>query len=144
MILAVVGVIVLGLALAVVVVGGLGPLRDASDEGDRLGERRELEGPHDLVTRALPARQGGEAFGDPVVGEGRHDPIVDLGGANVRVGRAMNGSGGGTRTHNILINSQALCQLSYPGMATEDSSARTRPMMQRWVVPHPRTGRCRR
>jgi hypothetical protein len=26
------------------------------------------------------------------------------------------GSGGGARTHDILINSQALCQLSYPGM----------------------------
>jgi hypothetical protein len=24
-------------------------------------------------------------------------------------------SGGGTRTHNITVNSRALCQLSYPG-----------------------------
>ena len=27
-----------------------------------------------------------------------------------------------------------LCQLSYPGMASDDSKARTRPMIRRWVV----------
>ena len=31
-------------------------------------------------------------------------------------------SGGGTRTHNLSVNSRMLCQLSYPGMASEDSS----------------------
>ena len=31
--------------------------------------------------------------------------------------RGFGGSGGGTRTHNLRINSPALCQLSYPGRA---------------------------
>ena len=26
------------------------------------------------------------------------------------------GSGGGTRTHNLAVNSRSLCQLSYPGL----------------------------
>jgi hypothetical protein len=34
-------------------------------------------------------------------------------------------SGGGTRTHNNSVNSRALCLLSYPGMASDDSSAGT-------------------
>ena len=72
-----------------VVVGGLGPLGDAGDEGDRVGERRELEGLHDLVARHGPSPGGSEAFGDAVGGKGRHGPIVDLGGARLRVGRAM-------------------------------------------------------
>ena len=112
------------------VVRRLGPVGDAGDEGDRVGERGQLEGLHDLVALTLPSTEGGEASGDLVVveccGTG-HGPIQDLDGLDLRV-EARNGSGGETRTLNILINSQALCQLSYPGMALDDSSARTRPM----------------
>ena len=67
--------------------GGLGPVGDAGDERDRVGEGRELEGLHDLVALTVPAAQGGEALGDAVVGEFGHAPIVDLGGPDLRVGR---------------------------------------------------------
>ena len=43
-------------------------------------------------------------------------------------------SGGGTRTRNLRLNSRLLCRLSYPGMASDDSKARTRPMIFRWVL----------
>ena len=39
------------------VVGALGEEADAHDERDRVGERRALERPDDLVAGALPARQ---------------------------------------------------------------------------------------
>ena len=38
-------------------------------------------------------------------------------------------SGGGARTHDILINSQTLCQLSYPGMDVS--------LYQRGCIPGP-------
>ncbi len=42
-------------------------------------------------------------------------------------------SGGGARTRNLGINNPLLGQLSYPGMASDDSKARTNPMIARWV-----------
>ena len=35
----------------------------------------------------------------------------------LRAGPSQISSGGGTRTHNLLVNSQPLCRLSYPGMS---------------------------
>src|SRR5262249_10930696 len=101
-----------------VVVRGLGVDGEPVDERDGLGEGAELEALHDLVAHAVPVGQRREALGDQVVGEGWH------------------GSGGGTRTHNNSVNSRALCRLSYPGMASDDSSALVRPMMRRWVSLH--------
>src|SRR6476661_2264705 len=63
-------------------------------------------------------------------------PIQDLDGPDLRV-EERNGSGGEARTLNISVNSRTLCRLSYPGMASEISSARTRPMIVRWVVAQP-------
>ena len=50
---------------------------------------------------------------------------------------ASGSSGGGARTHDNRINSAALCQLSYPGMASRhSSSASTRPITARCVLVH--------
>ncbi len=43
-------------------------------------------------------------------------------------------SGGETRTLNTRVNGPLLCQLSYPGMASDDSKARTIPITLRCVV----------
>src|SRR5205085_3543110 len=119
------------------VVRGLGPVGDAGDEPDRLGEGGQLEGLDDLVALALPPRERGQAFGDAVVVEALrsgHDPIQAPGGPILRLDPiTRNGSGGETRTLNISVNSRTLCRLSYPGMALDDSSARTRPMIRRCV-----------
>ena len=45
----------------------------------------------------------------------------------------LQSSGGETRTRNIFINSEMLCQLSYPGRIYEDSKALTSPMTPRCV-----------
>ena len=46
-------------------------------------------------------------------------------------------SGGGARTHDNRLNRPALCQLSYPGMASWDSSsACTSPITARCVLVH--------
>lgn len=61
---------------------------------------------------------------------------------------AGTGSGAGTRTQNPLINSQMLCQLSYPGLCGCDvSSGRQMAMMAGPVCsscPGPTRGRARR
>ena len=90
-----------------------------------------------LKIYGVVGRQGGytKLVGDAVVVEG-HDshcrPPRPRGAS--RGGRT--GSGGETRTLNISVNSRTLCRLSYPGMAFDDSSARTSPMTRRCVAEH--------
>ena len=96
-----------------------------------------------LTARRVPSTSS--AFNEEV-GEG--DTVAPADGVRwrERAGVRRNpGSGGGARTHDILINSQALCQLSYPGRASEDSSAPTRPMTFRCAREGPTApGRCSR
>ena len=48
-----------------------------------------------------------------------------------RARRGVSGSGGGTRTRSRRLNKPLLHQLSYPGRASDDSKALTRPMICR-------------
>ena len=83
------------------------------------------------------------------IGRSRPDPERErAGGAAMRRHRRSDSSGGEARTRDILINSQTLFQLSYPGSISaedatlgdshsepsEDSSASTMPITSRWVV----------
>ena len=51
------------------------------------------------------------------------DTTAGRGPARTEVRADGGGSGGGARTHDILINSQTLCQLSYPGKGREDDTS---------------------
>jgi hypothetical protein len=95
------------------------------------------------VRLACPLRQDA-----PNVGLERHP----LPGADKRPGHShISGSGAGTRTQNPLINSQMLCQLSYPGRNRPvtcgfTASAPLRTLAQRchrgWRSALSRAGRC--
>ena len=92
--------------------------RDGEDGSN--GARARIGGVHADRLRAhlrRGSRRPRRASGDPGTGY-RRDAARALAVASVPIGLLTcgdSGSGGGTRTHNLRINSPPLCQLSYPG-----------------------------
>ena len=70
-------------------------------------------------------RIGGVAVPEPAPGGQRRAPAPGARPLPLRL-TVVRGSGGEARTRDILINSQTLCQLSYPGRSSEDSKALVR------------------
>jgi Phage integrase family len=67
----------------------------------------------DLDELGAPGLDGGASVAGPGRGHG-HASCVQCGGIYTLT-CTVRSSGGGTRTHNLRINSPPLCQLSYPG-----------------------------
>ncbi len=77
-----------------------------------------------------------EALAYGLIDEIERPEPTDSGAETTHASDSLDGSGGGTRTLNPRLNRPMLCRLSYPGMAPDDSSARTSPMISRWVFVH--------
>jgi hypothetical protein len=95
---------------------GAGRLPGMARRADRPGDRGDPSGVGaDARRRRRRARRSGRSL--------RMDDVAPTHAVTVeRVLASQTCSGGGTRTHNLRINSPPLCQLSYPGTEPSQST----------------------